>query len=114
MPSFQASGIMDSGVSASVAGRTAGDIRRGAAEFNVGAMQNLLNLALSGQAQVQQPMLAQSSQLASQLAGLRAINTTGTQSGTVTRYANPFETIASGVGAGLGMWAGFGGFGKTG
>ena len=106
MPSFQSSGIMDSGVAASVAGRTAGDIRRVSEEFNIGNKLNLLNLALSGQAQVQQPILAQSSQLASQLAGLRAITTSGTQSGTTTTYANPFQTIASGVGTGIGMWAG--------
>ena len=108
MPSFQSSGIMDSGVAASVAGRTAGDIRRVSEEFNIGNKLNLLNLALSGQAQVQQPILAQSSQLASQLAGLRAITTSGTQSGTTTTYANPFQTIASGVGTRIGMWAGLG------
>jgi hypothetical protein len=106
MPSFQASGIMDSGVAASVAGRTAGDIRRGAAEFNVGAMQNLLNLALSGQAQVQQPILAQSSQLASQLAGLRAITTTEQSTSTMTKPRDYLSPLIQGVGTGIG--SGFG------
>jgi hypothetical protein len=112
MPSFQASGIMDSGVSASVAGRTAGDIRRVSEEFNIGNKLNLLNLALSGQAQVQQPILAQSSQLASQLAGLRAITTSGTQQQTTTSPNNYFGQALSGFGKGFGtsMGTGFGNY----
>jgi hypothetical protein len=106
MPSFQASGIMDSGVSASVAGRTAGDIRRVSEEFNIGNKLNLLNLALSGQAQVQQPILAQSSQLASQLAGLRAITTTGQSTSTMTKPRDYLSPLIQGVGTGIG--SGFG------
>lgn len=103
LPSFQSSGILDSGVAASVAARTAGDIRRASEEFNIGNKLNLLNLALSGQAQVQQPILYQSNQLASQLAGLRTTTTTGTQ--TTTSPWMTGSNILNAAGTGLGMWA---------
>ena len=110
MPSFQSSGIMDSGVAASVAGRTAGDIRRVSEEFNIGNKLNLLNLALSGQAQVQQPILAQSAMLGQQLAGLRAITTTGQSTSTMTKPTDYFggfaSSFGSGLGTGLGTWLG--------
>lgn len=84
-PQFQSSGILDSGVAASIAGRTSGDIRASAEQFNIQNLQQLLNLAVGGQAQVQQPMLQTTSQLGSRLAGLRA--TSGTQT---TTAMNPF------------------------
>jgi hypothetical protein len=91
MPSFQQSGIIDSGVAASIAGRTAGDIRRASEEFNIGNRLNLLNLALSGQAQVQAPILGQAEVLGSRLAGLRSVNTQGTTTQNTTQYGmNPF------------------------
>lgn len=110
MPSFQSSGILDSGVAASIAGRTAGDIRRGSEEFNIGNKLNLLNLALSGQAQVQQPMLAQAGMLAGQLAGLRTIQTSGQSTSTMTRPNNYFGDFLGGFGGGFGtsMGTGFG------
>lgn len=77
-PQFQGQGILDSGTAASVAGRTAGDIRTNVAEYNQQNLLNLLNLALSGQAQIQQPILNQSSILSSRLQGLRSVNTQGT------------------------------------
>ena len=80
-PQFQGQGILDSGVSAEIAGRTAGDIRMGSEQWNQGNKFNLLNLALSGQAQVQQPLLAQSQILSGRLAGLRSVSSTGTSSG---------------------------------
>ncbi|GAG65254.1 unnamed protein product, partial [marine sediment metagenome] len=86
-PRFQQSGLLDSGVRASISGRVAGDIRRQSEEFNIGNRLNLLNLALGGQAQVQQPILGFSSQLGQRLAGLRPTSTqfsgrsTSTQSG---------------------------------
>ena len=90
-PQFQASGILDSGVAASISGRVAGDIRRSIQEFNIGNKFNLLNLALSGQAQVQQPLLAQSQILSGRLAGLRPVTTSGSSTQNVTNYApNPF------------------------
>lgn len=114
MPSFQQSGIMDSGVAASIAGRTAGDIRRASEEFNIGNRLNLLNLALSGQAQVQQPILGQSEMLGSRLAGLRSVNQQGTSTGTSAQYGmNPFlksfqtqlgSSMGNAVGSRIGNW----------
>lgn len=100
MPSFQQSGILDSGVAASIAGRTAGDIRRTSEEFNIGNRLNLLNLALSGQAQVQQPILGQAEMLGSRLAGLRSMNTQGTTTTNSTQYGmNPFlKSFQQGMG----------------
>lgn len=90
-PQFQAQGILDSGTAASVAGRTAGDIRRASYEYNIGNKLNLLNLALSGQAQVQAPLLSQSASLGGRLAGLRSISSSGTTTGNQTIYGmNPF------------------------
>lgn len=104
MPSFQQSGILDSGVAASIAGRTAGDIRRASEEFNIGNRLNLLNLALSGQAQVQQPILGQAEMLGSRLAGLRSVNQQGTTSMSSTQYAmNPFlKSFQQSLGQSLG------------
>jgi hypothetical protein len=123
LPSFQQSGILDSGVAASIAGRTAGDIRRGVAEYNQQNMLNLLNLALSGQAIIQQPILAQSAQLAGQLAGLRSINTSGTTSTTRSYQPSGLQmglgimqgigSLAGGIGGlGTGLWGKKGAFGK--
>jgi hypothetical protein len=75
--------------------------------FNQGNLLNLLNLALSGQAQVQQPVQANVSQLGSQLAGLRSTNTQGTNSFNSIK-SNPFLTgsdIFGGIGTGIGTYA---------
>ena len=109
MPMLQQQGLLDQPVGAYVAARTAGDIRRGVAEFNIGNKQNLLNLALSGQAQVQQPILAQQGMMSNRLAGLRTV--TGSSSGMqTTRGQNPFlqsfqQSFGSGLGQGLGSGA---------
>lgn len=107
-PQFQSSGILDSGVAASIAGRTAGDIRASAEQFNIQNLQQLLNLAVGGQAQVQQPMLNTTSQLGSRLAGLRTTNQTITA-------MNPFlKSFQESAGKTLGSpkvnaaWGGFG------
>jgi hypothetical protein len=77
--------------------------------YNQGNLLNLLNLALSGQAQVQQPVQANVSQLGSQLAGLRTTTTSGTQT------SNPFQqSLYSSLGKTLGggnITAGSGWFG---
>ena len=83
----QFSGILDSGTAGSLAARTAGDIRLGAEEFNIGTLLNLLNLGVGGQAQVQQPMLQTSQQLGGRLAGLRSMSSSGSQT---TTGMNPF------------------------
>jgi hypothetical protein len=106
MPMLQQQGLMGQPVGAYAASRTAGDVRRGVAEFNIGNKQNLLNLALSGQAQVQSPILQQQGIMANRLAGLRTV--TGSSSGMQTSK-NPFLTgkdIFTGIGAGLGAFAG--------
>jgi hypothetical protein len=101
-PQFQNQGILDSGTAASVAGRTAGDIRTNVAEYNLNNKLNLLNLAFSGQGQVQQPVLNQSSILSQRLAGLRTVNN-NVQSST----KNPFTGASLGV---FGKWgASYGG-----
>lgn len=92
-PSFQQAGLLDSGVRASVSARTAGDIRRQSAEFNIQNLSQLLNLALGGQAQVQQPALSQAGMLGQRLSGLTRMSTTGTTTGTSTvAKPNPFLT----------------------
>ena len=90
-PQFQAGGLLDSGVRASVSARVAGDIRRQAEQFNILNRFNMLQLALGGQAQVQQPAFGYSSQLAQSLSGLRPTTTVGSSS--QSSYApNPFLT----------------------
>ena len=99
-PGLQAQGILESGVGASIQGRVAGDVRRQAAEFNIGNQLNLLNLALSGQAQVQAPGLGVGSTLGGRLAGLRSISQTGTQPNV---FAQQFlGGLGQGFGGGIG------------
>jgi hypothetical protein len=101
-PQFQQSGIMDSGVAASIAGRTAGDIRMNAAEYNQQNLFNLLNLAFGGQAQIQTPILNQSSILSQRLAGLRSTNVQGTTTNTQSSM-NPFmKSFQTSLGSRLG------------
>jgi hypothetical protein len=102
LPSFQSSGILDSGVAASIAGRTAGDIRRASTEFNLTNKQNLLNLALSGQTSLQNANTNQYSVLANQLAGLRKTTTKGKSSSSYT--PSPLQTAMSVMG-GIGSLA---------
>ena len=108
-PSFQSAGILDSGVAASISARTAGDIRRASEEFNIGNRLNLLNLALSGQAQVQAPVLGVSSQLGQRLGTLG--RTTGTSSGSWTQSDNNtfgrtfMQSFGSSAGSSLGKGA---------
>lgn len=107
-PSFQSAGIMDSGVAASISARTSADIRRASEEYNIGNRLNLLNLALSGQAQVQAPTLATSSQLRSSLGTLG--QTTGTQrtmnNNTFGRQFMSSFAQSAGKGMGTGMSGG--------
>ena len=96
-PQLQAQGLYDSGTAATSRLRAATDLSNQNAQFNVGALQNALNLALSGQAQVQSPAQGATSQLANQLSGLRTV--TGTQ----TQTQNPFlQSFYSSLGTNLG------------
>ena len=93
LPQFQNLGLLDSGTMFKGISRDiANQLLFPAEQFNVGAKQNLLNLALSGQAQVQQPIQWGTQTLANQLAGLRTIQTTG-QMAQTTR--NPFLSYFS-------------------
>jgi len=97
-PMFQQSGILDSGVAASIASRTSGDIRNQNAQFNVQSLQQLLNLAIGGQASVQAPMNQNAAQLGNSLAGLRTYNGTST-----VKAMNPFlKSFQQSLGQNLG------------
>ena len=101
-PGFQQSGLLDSGVRASISARTAGDVRRQSAQFNIQNLQQLLNLALGGQAQVQQPIIGQAGAFGERLGGLRSITQTGGTT-TTTKKPNVFlQSFAQGAGQGLG------------
>ena len=76
-------GLLDSGTAAAVGARTSGDIRRAAEEFNIGNKLNMLNLALTGQAQIQQPVLGFSANVGQRLNNLASTS----QTGKVTRYS---------------------------
>jgi hypothetical protein len=113
-PQFQKSGILDSGVAASIAGRTAGDIRRNVAENNLTRVFNLLQTGLGFGGQQQQA----SSQSLAGLAGL--VKGTGTTTGnfsqsgmsTVTSmnpFLKSFQT-SLGTALGTGVAGGAGGF----
>lgn len=97
MPQFQQLGLMESGTAAKQISRSiANELLYPAQQFNVGALQNMLNLALSGQAQVQQPIQAGIGQLGGQLAGLRTT--------TQTQTKNPFlESLYGSLGQSLGQ-----------
>jgi len=108
-PSFQQGGILDSGVAASIGARTAGDIRMNSAQFNLQNLQQLLNLAVGGQAQIQQPQISQAGMLGQRLAGLHTVNQTGTTNQTTTSM-NPFmKSFQTSLGSSLGSGS-FGNF----
>ena len=102
---FQNMGIVDSGTAFKETSRgIANELLFPAEQFNIGNLQNLLNLALSGQAQVQSPIAAGTGQLSQNLQGLRT--TTGTGSQTTTAM-NPFwKSLQTSVGSMPGQLAG--------
>lgn len=97
---FGQSGLLDSGVNASISARTAGDIRMNSAQFNLQNLQQLLNIAVGGQAQVQNSSISQSSVLGQRLAGLRTNTMQGNQT---TLGMNPFlKSFQTSLGSSLG------------
>jgi len=90
-PQFQSGGIMDSGMAAQIASRTAADTRNQNAQFNVSAAQNLFNLASGGQSNLQGQLQSNTNNLSNALAGLRT--TTSRQS----VQANPFSQVFAGM-----------------
>ena len=100
---LQGVGLQDSGVGdRAIARQLANELYYPSAQFNVGAGQNMLNLALSGQAQVQQPIQANVNTLNQSLAGLRSTTTQSSGYGTGAQY-NPFTGLSLGI---LGKWGG--------
>lgn len=88
-PFFQQSGILNSGAAASIAARFAGEQKLAQKQFNLGNLQQLLNIATGNQALPQASVLEGANQVGTRLAGLR----TGTSSyqGNQTTYGmNPF------------------------
>lgn len=88
-PFFQQSGLLDSGVNASVSGRIAGDIRRSSEEFNLGNLLNLLNLAVGGQAQVQSSAINSASLLSQRLAQAAGTTTSGSFNTSSRSFVQP-------------------------
>jgi hypothetical protein len=105
-----AGSFMESGATQSIGTRAAGEIRQNAAEFNLGQLLNLLNLATGSSAQIQQPINQRYSTLAPSLAGLRSTNVSGVTTGT-TKSMNPFlKSFQTGMGTSAARGAsGFGG-----
>jgi hypothetical protein len=94
-PFFGQAGLLDSGVNAQISSRTAGDVRRSSAEFNINNLMQLLNIGVGGQAQVVSNAQSNQSTFSQSLAGLRGSTTTGT-------YQNQNKTNQFG-------WSAFGG-----
>ena len=106
-PEFQKSGILDSGVAASIAGRTAGDIRRNVAENNLTRVFNLLQTGLGYGGQQQQASGSSLAGLSGLVKGTGTTNTTGSfnQISTTTSM-NPFlKSFQEGLGTSLSSWA---------
>jgi hypothetical protein len=102
-PALQAQGLLDSGIGQSIMARTAGDVRRASAQFNLQNLSNLLTTALTGQQAVVQPMMAGDTYLGSRLAGLRPTTTTYNYGYGGTTGGNPFlQTGLTGAGALIG------------
>jgi hypothetical protein len=76
-PFMGQAGLLDSGVNAQISSRTAGDVRRASAEFNINNLMQLLNIGTGGQAQVVSNAQANQSTFSQSLAGLRSSNTQG-------------------------------------
>lgn len=103
---LQGGGLLDSGVRQELEARTSADIRTQSEQFNLGNLQQLLNLAVGGQAQPLAAPLGFGSQLSQSLAGLRGFTSQGNQFG--TSQAGFFQpggfgsTVAGGFAQGLG------------
>lgn len=114
-PSAQGMGVLNSGAYGAIRSRNALNIMNQNAQFNVGALQNLLNLANTGQAQVQQPINVASAITSSRLAGLNSVNQTGVNNVTnksMNPFLNSFETsLGNSFGSLSGSFPAFGGVG---
>jgi len=102
-PNMQLSGLLDSGVNASISARSSADIRNQSEQFNLQNLMQLLNVGVGGQAQVQAPIQGFGAQLSSRLSGLRNVNSSGSSTGSsITTSMNPFmKSFQTSFGSGL-------------
>ena len=100
MPGFQSSGLTDSGVAEkAIASGIAKDILLPSQEYNSNLLLNMLGLATGQGSNASNQFSGGTGQLASQLAGLRTVNSTGSS----TQTSNPFlQSFYSSLGSGLG------------
>lgn len=104
--------FLESGASQAIGTRAASDIRNQSAQFNLQNLMQLLNIGVGGQAQVQQPMLAQNTALGGRLSGLTSWNQSGSSSGS-TIGMNPFlKSFQTGAGSAFGGAVGGGSYGN--
>lgn len=105
LPQFQSQGLLDSGtMNQNIQSMIANQLTYPAAQFNIGAKQNLLNLAMGNSAQIQNTNQNNTNTLAQSLAGLRSVSTQGTSNQQTT---NPFmQSFYSSLGSGLGSLPG--------
>lgn len=102
--------FMESGASQAAGVRAATGMRQDAKQFDIGSILNLANLAVGGQAQIQQPINASSQALGQRLSGLNSYSGSSNSSSStigMNPFLKSFQTTA-GNGAG-GAASGFGG-----
>lgn len=93
---LQGGGLLDSGVRSELEARTSADIRTQSEQFNLGNLQQLINLAVGGQSQPLAGPLGFGSQLSQSLAGLRGFTSQGSQFGRATQpFGQTFSQFAS-------------------
>lgn len=110
-PQFQSSGILDSGAAIQGGINAAAGVRNQNAQFNVSAIQNLLNQATGSSSNLTGANTQSNSVLGSQLAGLRTTNTSGSTIG-MNPFLKSFQqtmgalpgTAVSAVGTAIGCW----------
>ena len=79
LPAFQQFGALDSGAALEAASNVAGNVYNQNAQFNVQNALNMINSIFQGQYNAQLPIANAMGGMQSSLAGLRSINTTGTE-----------------------------------
>ena len=100
--------FMESGVAQQAGVRAAADVRNQASQFNLQNLQQLLNLAVGGQAVPLAYGESVGGQLGQRLAGLRSVNQTG-NSNTTNLSMNPFmKSFQQSAGTSLGKGIFFG------
>jgi len=99
-PFFAQAGLENSGTAQAVMGRTAGDIRRASAEFNINNLMQLLNIGVGGQAAVTSGFSGIGSTLSGLVKGT-GTTTSNTSNWSNYRYQQPFAQTFSQMGQGF-------------